>query len=91
MAAEQRLEPGDTIVLYTDGVIEARDVSRQFFGLDRFIELLEHSAADQQKAPETLRRVVHRVLEHQHGVLQDDASILVIEWATDPAGGMSAS
>jgi phosphoserine phosphatase RsbU/P len=79
VVAEEHLEPGDVVVLYTDGVIEARDESRQFFGLDRFVEILERSAADRQKAPETLRGVVHRVLEHQHGVLQDDASILIID------------
>jgi sigma-B regulation protein RsbU (phosphoserine phosphatase) len=90
-AGEERLEPGDVIVLYTDGVIEARDEAGRFFGLDRFIELLEHSAADRQKAPETLRGVVHRVLEHQHGTLQDDASILVVEWATASADGLSAT
>ncbi len=88
---EEHLEPGDVIVLYTDGVVEARDASRQFFGLGRFIELLERSAADQHKAPEMLRGVVRRVLEHQHGVLQDDASILLIEWAADNGTKMSAS
>ncbi len=78
--AEERLQDGDTIVLYTDGVIEARDSNRQFFGLERFVGLLEQSAADQQPAPETLRKVVHRLLEHQRGLLQDDASIVLIQW-----------
>jgi serine phosphatase RsbU (regulator of sigma subunit) len=68
------------IVLYTDGIIEARDAARDFFGLARFIDILEHSAAEQRQAPEMLRRVVHRVLEYQGGLLQDDASVLVVEW-----------
>jgi hypothetical protein len=78
--AEEHLEPGDVIVLYTDGIIEARDAARDFFGLARFIDILEHSAAEQRQAPEMLRRVVHRVLEYQGGLLQDDASVLVVEW-----------
>ena len=30
--AEERLEPGDRILLYTDGVVEARNASGTFFG-----------------------------------------------------------
>jgi hypothetical protein len=29
-----------------------------------------------------LRRVVHAVLDHQQGVLQDDATILFAQWAS---------
>ena len=31
------LEPGDALLLYTDGIIEAMDTSRQLFGLERFM------------------------------------------------------
>ena len=88
--ATEQLEPGDVIVLYTDGVIEARDEARNFFGIDRFIDVLERRFADRQFAPETLRRIVHTVLEYQHGTLQDDASILFLEWATASARAPAA-
>lgn len=88
--ADENLEPGDVIVLYTDGIVEARDQGRDFFGLERFIDVLEHSAAERRRAPETLRRVVHRVLAHQNGVLQDDASVLMIEWRGESAAEMTA-
>ncbi|MCU1395044.1 MAG: Stage sporulation family protein [Ilumatobacteraceae bacterium] len=88
--AEEHLEPGDVIVIYTDGIVEARDPERRFFGFERFVDILEHSAAEKRRAPETLRRVVHRVLEHQQGVLQDDASVLLIEWHGDSAEHMTA-
>ena len=32
-----------------------------------------------------LRRLIRAVLEHQHGVLQDDATILLLEWTGPPA------
>ena len=80
--AEEQLERGDWLVLYTDGVVEARDSSRAFFGLDRFVDVLERCAADGQPGPETLRRITHAVLDHQHGVLQDDATMLIVEWAS---------
>jgi sigma-B regulation protein RsbU (phosphoserine phosphatase) len=79
-AAEQ-LERGDWLILYTDGVTEARDDARQFFGLDRFVDVVERCAASGLNAAEALRRIVHRVMEHQHGVLQDDATIVVVQWA----------
>ena len=88
--AEEHLEPGDVLVLYTDGIVEARDASRTFFGFDRFVDVLEHSAAEQQRAPEMLRRIVHRVLAHQGGQLQDDASVLVVEWNAERAHQLTA-
>jgi phosphoserine phosphatase RsbU/P len=88
--AEEWLEPDDWIVFYTDGVVEARDHEGQFFGLDRLTDLLESSAAAGQPAPETLRRVIHSVLQHQRGVLQDDASLLVAQWASGQEGLFSA-
>jgi phosphoserine phosphatase RsbU/P len=80
--ASEQLEHGDWLVLYTDGVPEARDDRRQFFGLDRLIDVIERSAADRRSAAETLRKVMHAVLDHQHNVLQDDASLVVVQWMT---------
>ena len=79
-AAEQ-LEPGDWIVLYTDGIPEARDEERNFFGMDRFIDVIERCAADRLPAPETLRHIMQSILRHQHGKLQDDATLLIVQWA----------
>jgi serine phosphatase RsbU (regulator of sigma subunit)/class 3 adenylate cyclase len=35
------LDPGDVLVLYTDGITEAQDDAGQFYGSDRFYEVLE--------------------------------------------------
>jgi phosphoserine phosphatase RsbU/P len=37
---EARLEPGDALVLYTDGVTETRDETRRFYGEDRLLGVL---------------------------------------------------
>jgi len=79
--AEEQLEPGDWIVLYTDGIPEARDEERNFFGMDRFINVIERCAADRLPAPETLRHIMQSILRHQHGTLQDDATLLIVQWA----------
>ena len=80
--ATEALEPGDWIVLYTDGIVEARSARGRMFGLERLISLLQRCAANRQSAPESLRRIVHQVLEHQQGVLQDDATIVLVQWMT---------
>lgn len=89
--AEEQLEPGDWIILYTDGITEARDAERAFFGLDRLIDFVEQCAADGQSAPETLRRLAHAILDHQHGILQDDATLIILQWASGKEHELSAS
>jgi phosphoserine phosphatase RsbU/P len=78
----EHLEHGDRIVLYSDGVVEARDAAGDFFGVDRLVDTLVRGAAGDHPAPETLRRVIHAVLDHQGGMLQDDATMLIAEWAS---------
>jgi hypothetical protein len=34
-------------------------------------------------APETLRRLTAAVLAHQHGQLQDDATLVLLDWSPD--------
>jgi phosphoserine phosphatase RsbU/P len=80
--ATERLQEGDWLVLYTDGITEARDDTGQFFGLERLIDIVERCAADQQNAAESLRRVTHAVMDHQDNALQDDATIVVVQWKT---------
>jgi hypothetical protein len=77
---EATLEPGDRLLLYTDGVTEARDQSGEVFGPERLEDLLVRADASKTSVPETLRRLVHAVLEHQEGHLQDDATVVMLQW-----------
>ena len=78
--AHEDLQPGDAVLLYTDGLIEARDSDHRFLGIEGLSRFLEQEAAAAQPAPETLRRMRRAVLEHQDGVLQDDATALLMQW-----------
>jgi serine phosphatase RsbU (regulator of sigma subunit) len=79
--AVESLEPGDQIVFFTDGVTEARSPDGTFFGTDRLADLVSRASAGGQPPPETLRRLVHSILDHQAGDLHDDATAVLVEWA----------
>jgi Stage II sporulation protein E (SpoIIE) len=74
------LEPGDAVLLYTDGVIEARTPAGELFGLERLTDLAEREAASGAPAEELIRRLVRAVLDHQAGDLRDDATLLLVKW-----------
>jgi serine phosphatase RsbU (regulator of sigma subunit) len=75
----EQLEPGDRVVFYTDGIIEARNDAGEEFGLDQFIEFLNRHHSDRLPTPETLRRLVRSIMHHHGGKLDDDATVLLAE------------
>ncbi|MCQ4080635.1 serine/threonine-protein phosphatase [Streptomyces sp. RB6PN25] len=77
---ETHLEPGDRILLYTDGVVESRNEGGEEFGLERFTDYIIRSTAAGQTAAEVLRLLIHAILDHRHSRLSDDATILMVEW-----------
>lgn len=79
------LQPGDTVVLYTDGITEGRAPDGQEFGAERLGDFLEREAASGRLPEEILRRLVRAVLEHQGGLLRDDATIVLLHWEGPPA------
>jgi serine phosphatase RsbU (regulator of sigma subunit) len=76
----ERLEPGDRLLLHTDGVLEARDDHGELFGAERLADFVARALADGRPAPETLRRLNNAILEHQAGLLQDDCTTMIVEW-----------
>jgi hypothetical protein len=83
--AEELLEPDDRLLIYTDGVTEARAVGGERFGLTRLVDMVEQHADAGLPAPETLRRLAHAVAGHQAGPPADDATMLLVQWSAAAA------
>ncbi len=81
---ELSLQPGDRVLLYTDGVIEARSPDGEEFGVERLHDLLVREAGSGLLASEVLRRLVQACLQFQGGRLRDDATLLLVEWTGAP-------
>ncbi|WP_051938933.1 PP2C family protein-serine/threonine phosphatase [Phaeacidiphilus oryzae] len=77
---EVQLLPGDRVFCFTDGVTEGRVRDGAEFGLTRFTESVIRATAAGEPAPETLRRLMHAILDRDHNQLQDDATIMLVEW-----------
>ena len=74
------LEPGDHLLLYTDGATESGPRGGERFGIDRLADLLGRSLLDGLPLAETVRRLVLAVLEHSEYRLQDDTTVMLVEY-----------
>jgi serine phosphatase RsbU (regulator of sigma subunit) len=79
-----RLEPGDRVLFFTDGVVEERLPGGEQFGEARLRELIEQTTADGLSAAETVRRLSHALMAARDGRTSDDASLLLLEWKGPP-------
>ena len=74
-----RLNPGDVLMVYTDGVPEASDPDQQFYGTDRLLRAL-NSAGGQ--TPEELIRTIRQDMDtFTSGAEQfDDITMLCVKY-----------
>jgi sigma-B regulation protein RsbU (phosphoserine phosphatase) len=72
-----RLEPGDHMVIYSDGVTEARNVKREQFGTERLCAEIERIGP--RAAPDVCQAILDRVLGWQ-SLQEDDITILVARY-----------
>jgi serine phosphatase RsbU (regulator of sigma subunit) len=72
--ATARWSIGDRLLLFTDGLIEARSPSGAFFPLEDHMDVLLDGTLE-----EALDRLTERVTAHAGGHLRDDLAMLLIE------------
>lgn len=70
------LAPGDRLVLFTDGLIEATNSAGEEFGEQRLIDtLIQHRALDTQSLQELVLKAASRFC---NGHFQDDATLVIV-------------
>ncbi|MBQ6361255.1 MAG: SpoIIE family protein phosphatase [Lachnospiraceae bacterium] len=76
---ETRLQPGDKIFLYTDGIPEATDAAKELFGTERMIAALNANAdAAPQQILRTVRAAVDEFVKDEEQF--DDLTMLCMEY-----------
>jgi serine phosphatase RsbU (regulator of sigma subunit) len=75
--SELWLEPGDSLVLYTDGLLEARNASGTEFGIERLRELVQAHAPS---GPEALHAALMKTALGWASIQQDDMTCLVVRY-----------
>jgi phosphoserine phosphatase RsbU/P len=74
-----KLEPGDTLVLFSDGVTEAMDPQEEFFGMPRLAQLL--TGHNETPLDELQKLVLESVENFARGASQaDDLTLLLVRY-----------
>lgn len=74
------LEPGDKVVLYTDGIVETMNEQQEIFGFDRLLEVVQ--GARPLSAASLLNKIVDQVNTFAGGAPQhDDLTVIVLSVA----------
>jgi sigma-B regulation protein RsbU (phosphoserine phosphatase) len=80
---ELELEPGDSLVLYTDGLTDAADASGRMYGEQRLRELLcSNSGLTAQEQRDAVMRSIREFASG--GELQDDVTLIVARSLPEP-------
>ena len=80
-----KLEPGDTLVLFSDGVTEAMDPKEDFFGMPRLRQLL--TGHNETPLDELQKLVLEAVENFARGASQaDDLTLLLVRYRCAAAG-----
>ncbi len=72
-----RLNKGDILTLYTDGIVETADPDDNFYDMDRFVEQITSHAAS--SATEICGQIMQDVRRFGKGAVQDDRTLVVMK------------
>jgi len=75
---EVRLEPGDVVTLFSDGITEAEDSSEEQYGIDRLCQVISRN--HQRTSKEIKDAIIEDVLAYVgYNKIHDDITVLVIK------------
>jgi sigma-B regulation protein RsbU (phosphoserine phosphatase) len=88
VTARVKLEPGDTLILFSDGVTEAMDPSEDLYGVPRLREVLTgQSDCALDKLQKSILESVENFAKGAHQA--DDLTLLIVRYRSTPAVAMT--
>ncbi|MCK5056902.1 MAG: SpoIIE family protein phosphatase [Candidatus Aminicenantes bacterium] len=80
METKQPLQPGDVVLLFTDGITEARNPLKEFYGQSRLKTLLEKMDVSILSARQIKEKIIADVNHFSQGAAQhDDIAVVVVK------------
>jgi len=79
------LEPGDAILMVSDGIYEARSADDVQYGWDRMVGSVQEGLDVGDRSPELLRRAIRSVIDFQ-STPRDDMTMALVRWRPEVAG-----
>jgi sigma-B regulation protein RsbU (phosphoserine phosphatase) len=84
-AVDYQLQPGDTVVYYTDGLTEAENIHGEPYGEERLLEVVRGSVG--LSASEVLKKIIDSVISFMGAAPPfDDTTLVVLRYTGDTAG-----
>jgi sigma-B regulation protein RsbU (phosphoserine phosphatase) len=86
-AVERPFRPGDRCILYTDGVLEAKNAAQEEYGLSRFARFLEtQSNVAAAAVVDALLSELNTWTGAGAGVQEDDITLIAVDFERAPSG-----
>ncbi|MGW0885066.1 PP2C family protein-serine/threonine phosphatase [Streptomyces sp. NPDC002671] len=78
--SEMKLEPGDRLLCFTDGLIEEHYAGEEEFGEDQMIDWVNQLERTGRGIRAMARSLSHTLMQARGGHTTDDATLLLVEW-----------
>jgi serine phosphatase RsbU (regulator of sigma subunit) len=83
------LERGDTLAIYTDGLVEVRNEQQEEFGPERLSDLVREASRDEADA--IAKRCIDEISSFAPGRLRDDVTVVLLRRPPRPDTGPESS
>ncbi|MFJ3308589.1 PP2C family protein-serine/threonine phosphatase [Streptomyces sp. NPDC086549] len=80
LTSEMKLEPGDRLLCFTDGLIEEHDAGEEEFGEEQMIDWVNQLERTGRGIRAVARSLSHTLMRARGGHTTDDATLLLLEW-----------
>ena len=77
----EQLEPGDSVLFYSDGVVDANARAGDTGSVIGLTDYVGRAASNELEPEQVVRHLAAAALDHHKGNLADDATFVVVRWS----------